>query len=243
MLVCIVDPQDQGHVMTRAMSKCFKGILVSLGLLISAVTQAVSLTVNIAPPNSVADLSGAVVYLVDTAANHNDTAAPTPPIAPKMIAQSGRLFDPYINVIQTGTEVIFPNRDSVAHHVYSFSAARAFELPLYKNELTPSITFEKPGLITLGCNIHDWMLGYILVVDTPYFQQLSGLTATFEDIPTGQYLLSFWAPDMDQREAAQLLVNIGSSNQTVSMPLSYPIKTIHQPQPPENNIDQRDDYL
>ncbi len=78
-------------------------------------------------------------------------------------------FVPHILMVQTGTRVEFPNSDVIAHHVYSFSDPNAFMLPLYKGEAHDPVRFDHPGLVTLGCNIHDQMLAYILVVDTPEF--------------------------------------------------------------------------
>lgn len=229
--------------MAISLPKPLQTLLLLLGLLSTTQIQAASLTVTVTPNNPISDLTGAVVYLVNTSADHTSQSTPDTSGTKKVIAQSGKLFDPFINVIQTGTEVTFPNRDPVAHHVYSFSSAQAFELPLYKGELAPSITFKQPGLVTLGCNIHDWMLGYVLVLDTPHYQQLQGLKATFKDLPPGEYLLSFWAPDMDQREVGQLLVKHNDSDQAVLLKLTYPLKGIQQPQPPANSIDQLDDYL
>jgi plastocyanin len=80
-----------------------------------------------------------------------------------------REFTPYVSVIQTGTRVEFPNRDPIQHHVYSFSPAKTFEIKLYSGRSPESILFDKPGVITIGCNIHDWMIAYVLVVPTPYF--------------------------------------------------------------------------
>ena len=71
--------------------------------------------------------------------------------------------------VGVGTRVEFPNNDSVSHQVYSFSPAKRFQLPLYKGEIHPPVTFDQPGLVVLGCNIHDSMVGYIYVTDAPYF--------------------------------------------------------------------------
>ena len=78
-------------------------------------------------------------------------------------------FVPHILIIATGTAVEFPNSDIVAHHVYSFSKPNNFVLPLYKGDAHAPVTFEHEGVVTLGCNIHDGMLGYIVVVDTTVF--------------------------------------------------------------------------
>ena len=63
----------------------------------------------------------------------------------------------------------FPNKDGIGHHVYSFSTAKTFELPLSETESSMTVTFDQPGIVTIGCNIHDWMVGYINIVNTPYY--------------------------------------------------------------------------
>src|SRR3954470_8742436 len=97
---------------------------------------------------------------------------PVPPVAPTAqaeIAQAGQEFLPYVSVVQVGTRVVFPNRDTVQHHVYSLSKPKKFELPLYNPGQNESFVFDVSGVVTLGCNIHDWMLAYLLVVPTPWF--------------------------------------------------------------------------
>jgi plastocyanin len=87
------------------------------------------------------------------------------------ICQKQRQFSPMVTVIPVGTQVRFPNRDTVQHHIYSFSPVKQFDIPLYSGESAPPITFDKPGVITIGCNIHDWMSAYIVVLDTTAFAQ------------------------------------------------------------------------
>lgn len=111
------------------------------------------------------------------------------------IEQIDREFVPYVSVIQAGTSITFPNRDSIMHHVYSFSPAKSFEIKLYTGKSPGQILFDKPGLVTLGCNIHDWMIAYILVVATPHFANTgpSG-NALLRDLPAGSYELNAWHP-------------------------------------------------
>jgi plastocyanin len=78
-------------------------------------------------------------------------------------------FSPHILTVEKGTSVSFPNSDNVKHHVYSFSDAKSFEQGLYKGQQAPPIVFENTGVVDLGCNIHDWMLGYIYVADSHFF--------------------------------------------------------------------------
>ena len=87
------------------------------------------------------------------------------------MAQQGKQFLPGVLVVPVGTSVHFPNRDSVRHHVYSFSPAKKFELKLYTGTPANPVVFERAGVVTLGCNIHDRMVGWIVVVDTPYYAQ------------------------------------------------------------------------
>lgn len=78
-------------------------------------------------------------------------------------------FEPDLLVVQTGTRVQFPNHDVVAHHVYSFSRPNNFVLPMFKGGMRPQVEFEHAGVVTVGCNLHDQMVGYILVVDSSVF--------------------------------------------------------------------------
>ncbi|PAX99431.1 methylamine utilization protein [Pseudoalteromonas sp. HM-SA03] len=82
--------------------------------------------------------------------------------------QKDKAFVPHILMVQAGTQVSFPNLDPILHHVYSFSAAKPFELKLYRDD-PKQVLFDQTGVVELGCNIHDWMLGYIVVVDSPLF--------------------------------------------------------------------------
>lgn len=91
-------------------------------------------------------------------------------VAPKAeMDQRGQRFAPHVLAVHTGTQVRFPNSDNIRHQVYSFSAAKRFELRLYEGTPTAPLLFDKPGVVVLGCNIHDWMLGYIYVTDDPHF--------------------------------------------------------------------------
>ena len=90
---------------------------------------------------------------------------PPPPVQTEIV-QKNRQFIPPVTVIPVGSVVRFPNWDNVQHHVYSFSTTKTFDIPLYIGESPQAIEFERPGIVTLGCNIHDWMAAYIVVLDT-----------------------------------------------------------------------------
>ena len=92
---------------------------------------------------------------------------PVAPMAGVQIAQVKRQFAPQVSVVTVGTPVTFPNDDTVRHHVYSFSPVKTFELKLYAGVPNAPVVFDKPGIAVLGCNIHDQMVAWVVVVDTP----------------------------------------------------------------------------
>ncbi|MGC4063011.1 MAG: methylamine utilization protein [Aquabacterium sp.] len=114
------------------------------------------------------------------------------------MAQRNKAFVPTLLAIQTGSLVNFPNFDTVRHHVYSFSAIKTFEIKLYSGTPTAPILFDKPGTATLGCNIHDRMLGYIHVVDTPYFGITDANGELTLDLPKGEHRVRLWTPAMGE---------------------------------------------
>jgi len=152
---------------------------------------------------------GEAAALTDAAASHSRTHAPAehaPKHAPAeaVMDQRDHAFVPHVLIIETGTLVHFPNNDSVSHHVYSFSPTRPFELPLYRGTFHAPLPFDTPGLVALGCNIHDDMLGYILVVDTPYFGKtdVHGVVL-LDDLPEGTYSVDVWTPRLSPRALPQ----------------------------------------
>jgi plastocyanin len=120
-----------------------------------------------------------------------------------VIDQVDKQFVAYVTPVYVGSRVRFPNNDNVRHQVYSFSPAKRFDLPLYAGTDAPPVLFDKPGVVVLGCNIHDWMIGYIYVSETPFFAKTgSAGTAPLEDMPSGDYLVKIWHPRMEQTEEA-----------------------------------------
>src|ERR1700674_1744208 len=119
------------------------------------------------------------------------------------VDQVDKQFVPYVKAIFVGSTVRFPNSDNIRHQVYSFSPAKKFELPLYSGTDAPPIVFDKPGVVILGCNIHDWMVGYIYVSETPFFAKTEAAgKATIDDLPPGEYTVRVWHPSMDHGEEA-----------------------------------------
>lgn len=119
---------------------------------------------------------------------------PVDPAATAEIAQHGQEFTSYVTVVQVGTKVTFPNRDTVQHHVYSLSKAKKFELPLYNPGEKETMVFDAPGLVTIGCNIHDWMISHLVVVPTPWFAKSDAQGGARVKAPAGRYRLELWHP-------------------------------------------------
>ena len=114
---------------------------------------------------------------------------------PQVMAQQNLQFVPFVLVAPVGGVVAFPNRDKVRHHVYSFSPTHPFELKLYGQDQTRTVKFDKAGVVALGCNIHDSMVGFIRVVDTPYAARTGADgVAVVHDIPAGDATLRVWRP-------------------------------------------------
>ena len=111
------------------------------------------------------------------------------------MAQQNIMFAPHILIVPVGASVTFPNRDRVRHHVYSFSAAKKFNLKLYGKDETRSVVFDKPGVVSLGCNIHDAMNAFIFVVDTPFAMTTDAQgRVTIPNVPAGTVTVRVWNP-------------------------------------------------
>ncbi len=111
------------------------------------------------------------------------------------VDQKNKEFIPYVMAVNVGTAVDFPNYEQIRHQVYSFSPAKTFEIPLYKGKPAKPIVFNKPGVVTLGCNIHDWMSAYLFVSETPYFA-VTGADGevVIKGVPAGTYTVRVWHP-------------------------------------------------
>jgi plastocyanin len=109
--------------------------------------------------------------------------------------QHNLAFLPQVLVVAVGTEVEFPNNDSVSHQVYSFSKAKKFQLPLYKGAQHRPVTFDQAGIVVLGCNIHDQMAAYIYVTDAPFYGTTDAQgSLRLPNVPAGDYLVRLWSP-------------------------------------------------
>ncbi|GBO86752.1 methylamine utilization protein [Marinobacter salsuginis] len=135
-------------------------IAVLAGLFMSAMavtTNAYELSVTVTLEGSTEPVANAVVSV--------DSGLPGTPVSAE-IYQKDRAFHPHVLVVPVGSSVDFPNRDNTQHHVYSFSPAKTFNIELYADRPAAPIVFDKPGIVELGCNIHDHMQGFVVVTDT-----------------------------------------------------------------------------
>jgi len=162
-------------------------------------------------------LNDAVVTLEPVAGK-----APVKPMPGVQISQQHRSFDPAVTVVTVGTPVAFPNLDTVRHHVYSFSPAKTFQLKLYAGVPHDPVVFDKPGVAVLGCNIHDQMLAWVVVVDTPWFaRSAAGGRARLEAVPPGAYQLRVWhfaLPEGAAPPAMPVTVGAADLEQRVKIP-------------------------
>jgi plastocyanin len=148
--------------------------------------------------------------------------------------QRNLAFVPRILVVATGTNVEFPNNDAVSHQVYSFSAAKRFQLPLYKGQVHPPVRFDRPGLVVLGCNIHDVMVGYIYVTDAPYSGKTeAGGGIDFKNVREGEYRIGIWSPYIADSAAAltRRIQVSGNESATIRVQLSQMLRAQPEPKP------------
>ena len=137
-------------------------------------------------------LSSAVVFL-----ESREAKAAMKPALGVEIAQVDKQFVPQVTVVPVGTAVSFPNRDTVRHHVYSFSPVKKLEIKLYVGTPAAPVVFDQPGIAVLGCNIHDNMAAWVVIVETPWYGQSSadGRVA-WPQVPPGTYRLRTWHPSL-----------------------------------------------
>ena len=119
------------------------------------------------------------------------------PRGPYVMAQQNIAFAPHLLIVPVGAVVKFPNFDQVRHHVYSFSTPKKFELKLYGRDETKSVQLDKPGVVAIGCNIHDSMSAFIFVSATPYVAITDAAGRVRLNVaPSGRATLAVWHPSV-----------------------------------------------
>jgi plastocyanin len=112
-----------------------------------------------------------------------------------VVSQRDLQFHPFLTIVPVGADVSFPNLDPTKHHVYSFSAAKRFELKLFAKDQSRTVHFEKPGVVALGCNIHDGMSAFIFITDTAWTARTNAQgIAAFADAPNAPGRVTVWHP-------------------------------------------------
>jgi plastocyanin len=184
----------------------------SLLCTLAAPSQAQSFSVRILDVQG-RPVAGAVLSLTGEAQAKSDGVA--------VMDQVNQQFAPAVLAVATGTAVSFPNRDNIRHQVYSFSPAKRFELRLYEGTPSAPVIFNQPGLVVLGCNIHDWMLGYVYVTDDRWFAVSDEQGRIQFDAPAGQYSSTLWHPalaEMQPIDAGSL--QVGKAPVELSLPIA-----------------------
>jgi plastocyanin len=175
----------------RFRARAAGAVQVLTALLIATPASAASLLV-LATDRDGKPLADAVITV------HVPNAATKPAEKPLVVSQESFAFKPFITVVPVGSQVSFPNRDRVAHHLRALSQEYRFEFTVYAPGKTPApVTLDKPGTIELNCLIHTSMRGYVRVVDTPFVALTDEHgVARIEAVPQGKYEVRGWHPDL-----------------------------------------------
>jgi plastocyanin len=196
--------------------QAFKVLLAILGTAALASTAAARTVSGQVLGQDGKPIANAVVFVQEPAALSPAAAAPA------IMDQFNKTFVPEMLPIAVGTQVRFPNRDQIRHHVYSFSRPKRFELPLYKGEDAPPVLFDKPGVVKIGCNIHDWMSAIILVLPNDRFAVTKeDGTFALPGLESGQYTITAWhAQSRDKTEDVAQRVAIVDHDPQLTFKLS-----------------------
>jgi plastocyanin len=175
----------------RGLAARVAGVLLAISLCGTA--AATDLAVRVTQQDG-KPLPGAVVMV-----HALETGVPAPAAVQAVMDQVDLAFAPDLLVIPVGSTVSFPNSDKTSHEVYSFSSAHPFKLGLYHGKAYPPEHFDRPGLVTLGCNIHDAMLAYIMVTDAAYYGRTGADGSwTLADMARGKYRIDVWSPRLQE---------------------------------------------
>lgn len=203
------------------------GVLTTIVVLNAISASAATSTVSVVDENA-QPFSGAVVEVLGENLTTDD------PVPSAVMDQVNSQFEPHILVVQKHAAVSFPNSDSIKHHVYSFSPAKPFELQLYKGRPPEPEQFNKAGVVAMGCNVHDWMVGYIYVANSKYVKRTDKNGQVVFDLPDGDYSIKVWHPRIKPQDINRL-EKITTENATFKLT---------QPLHPEigDDIDEFSDY-
>ena len=194
-------PDNNGHLM-----KIISSIFFYCCVVLAANSQTIQL--------EIVDQNGEPVP--NAVLKTNEKLPETPQLPVAIMDQINKQFSPHVLIIQQGQQVSFPNRDDIRHHVYSFSKAKPFEIRLYQNTPTSPVLFDQAGVVELGCNIHDKMLGYIYITDgfTTYLTDENGkVTITVSEQDISQASLLLWHAKLSKDRLAHQTLTLAKQAQ------------------------------
>lgn len=195
------------------MTISFRPLLPAALALFSLAAQAVPVTVQLRGANG-QPVAGAAVAIEVKGRTGKTTSAKAE------MGQRERQFTPQLLVVQTGTAVSFPNFDTVRHHVYSFSPIKVMDIKLYAGTPAEPVFFDKPGVATLGCNIHDRMSAHIVVVDTPTFARTDDKGQASFDLPAGEHAVKAWHAGQKSPTLQSLRLDVPAAGGSVTLTLA-----------------------
>jgi plastocyanin len=201
--------RSSSHRPARALATLVAGLLAAAG------ARGATLQVQVSGADG-KPIAEAVAYLESPAA-----MAAARPLKGQEIEQKDRQFTQRVSVVPLGSEIEFPNRDKVRHHVYSVSPAKTFDLKLYIGKPVNPVVFDRAGVAVLGCNIHDEMVAFVVVVPTPHYgQSTASGSIKLDNVPAGSYQLLVWHPDLPVGAPARAqAINVPAAGMTVSVKL------------------------
>lgn len=182
------------HNGRKPAGKLLKPICAALFFLTVELASAQPLSLEVQNPDGSA-AAGVAVYLE---ALDRELPTGSQDVAIEILQQN-KGFVPYVGTVQAGSTVTFSNHDDITHHIYSVTGSQRFSFNLRADEVTPEMVIEQAGVIAMGCNIHDWMSGYLLAVDSPYYGTTDALGRAVIDVgDAGSYRIVTWHPQVEK---------------------------------------------
>jgi len=159
-----------------------------------------------------------------------------------VVSQRGRSFTPYISVSQTNSKVSFVNQDDITHHIYSAGNENKFSFKIRAGQTNSLTQFDYASEVAMGCNIHDWMSGYLLIVNTPYFGKTDKHgQVNFTIAKQGKYRIVVWHPQMKNKNSRMIKEKVIVANSDLTFTLSNEMADIPL-QESDDDFDFLSDY-
>jgi plastocyanin len=178
-----------------------------------------SVSVTVSDTNAKPAPQAVVVLVADSPSTLPASRVP----AEAIIDQRHEMFIPLVSLIRKGGRVIFTNNDTTMHQVYSFSPIKQFEFEIDQGQRSEPVMFDKAGVSSIGCNIHDQMITYVYVADSPFAAITDAAGhAQFADVPAGAYHVNVWHPQLVPGKPAPsqaLTVSNTGASLAIALPL------------------------